>query len=64
MLVVPEVDADFTTADIAKIQPVEVEAAQQLDVDLLCTGCPFAIQSGDETSLVSPPILPALSKLV
>ncbi|KAL3495911.1 hypothetical protein BJX62DRAFT_194500 [Aspergillus germanicus] len=51
MLVVPEVGSDFTTADIAKIQPVEVDAAQQLDVDLLCTGCPFAIQSGDETSL-------------
>ncbi|KAL2844585.1 hypothetical protein BJY01DRAFT_214884 [Aspergillus pseudoustus] len=52
MLVVPDVDSEaFTTADIAKIQPVEVEASQQLDVDLLCMGCPFAIKSGDETSL-------------
>ncbi|KAL3461543.1 hypothetical protein BJX64DRAFT_260380 [Aspergillus heterothallicus] len=52
MLVVPEVDSEaFTTADIAKIQPVEVEAAQQLDINLLCTGCPFAVKTGDETLL-------------
>ncbi|RDW74264.1 uncharacterized protein DSM5745_06926 [Aspergillus mulundensis] len=52
LLVVPEVDADaFSIDDIARLQPLEAQAAQQQQVDLLCTGCPFAEQSGDETSL-------------
>ncbi|KAI9371370.1 hypothetical protein BJX61DRAFT_31138 [Aspergillus egyptiacus] len=50
-LVLPEVDSDFSPADIAALNPVETKAAQQEQVDLLCTECPFAIQSGDETYL-------------
>ncbi|KAL6230358.1 hypothetical protein BDW75DRAFT_222935 [Aspergillus navahoensis] len=53
LLVVPEVDADaFAIPDnVAHLHPIEAQAAQQQQVDLLCTGCPFAVQSGDETSL-------------
>ncbi|KAL4913872.1 hypothetical protein BDW62DRAFT_191644 [Aspergillus aurantiobrunneus] len=53
MLVVPEVDADSIAIpdDVARLHPLEAQAAQQQQVDLLCTECPFAIQSGDETSL-------------
>ncbi|KAL4863244.1 hypothetical protein BDV12DRAFT_177737 [Aspergillus spectabilis] len=53
LLVVPEVDADAfsTSGDIARLHPLEAQAAQQQDVDLLCTECPFAIRSGGETTL-------------
>lgn len=55
MLVVPEVGSEaLNRPDIAQLHPVEAQAAQQQQVDLLCAECPFAIQSGDETSLVSP----------
>ncbi|KAL4981226.1 hypothetical protein BDW66DRAFT_124213 [Aspergillus desertorum] len=53
LLVVPEVDADAFSIpdDVARLHPLEAQAAQQQQVDLLCTGCPFAVQSGDETTL-------------
>ncbi|KAL4778744.1 hypothetical protein BJX76DRAFT_342560 [Aspergillus varians] len=53
LLVVPEFDTDAVAIpdDVPHIHPIEVEAAQHQQVDLLCTECPFAIQSGDETSL-------------
>jgi hypothetical protein len=55
LLVVPEVGADGFAIpdDVARLNPLEAQAAQQQQVDLLCTGCPLAIQSGDETSLAS-----------
>lgn len=53
LLVVPEVGADgfVMPDDVARLNPLEAQAAQQQQVDLLCTGCPLAIQSGGETSL-------------
>ncbi|KAL4806090.1 hypothetical protein BDV18DRAFT_138657 [Aspergillus unguis] len=51
-LVVPEVGSEaISSADIARLNPAEAQSAQEQQVDLLCTECPFAIQSGDETSL-------------
>ncbi|KAL3480452.1 hypothetical protein BJX99DRAFT_220265 [Aspergillus californicus] len=50
LLVVPEVEGDIPS-DINVFNPIEAQAAQQEQVDLLCTECPFAIQSGDETYL-------------
>ena len=54
LLVIPKVGADgfVMPDDVARLNPLEAQAAQQQQVDLLCTGCPLAIQSGDETSLV------------
>ncbi|KAL4948701.1 hypothetical protein BDW69DRAFT_175962 [Aspergillus filifer] len=53
LLVVPEVDSESVSFpdEIARLHPLEAQAAQQQQVELLCTGCPFAIQGGDETSL-------------
>ncbi|KAL2864786.1 uncharacterized protein BJX67DRAFT_360299 [Aspergillus lucknowensis] len=53
-LVVPEVNADAFTIpnNIASLNPIEAQASQQQQVDLLCTGCPLGIESGDETSLL------------
>ncbi|KAL4876464.1 hypothetical protein BJY04DRAFT_200011 [Aspergillus karnatakaensis] len=52
-LVVPEVDADVFSipGDVAELHPLEAQAAQQQEVDLLCGDCPFAIRSGDQTTL-------------
>ncbi|KAL5337110.1 hypothetical protein BJX70DRAFT_370372 [Aspergillus crustosus] len=53
LLVVPEVDADAFAipGDVANLHPLEAQAAQQQEVDLLCGEYPFAIRSGGETTL-------------
>ncbi|KAL2826441.1 hypothetical protein BDW59DRAFT_145179 [Aspergillus cavernicola] len=53
LLVVPEVDSESSSIpdEFASLDVFEAQAAQQVEVDLLCTECPFAIQSGDETYL-------------
>lgn len=53
MLVVPDVDADAVVVpdNVARLHPIQAQAAQQQQVDLACSECPFAIKSGDETAL-------------
>ncbi|KKK20257.1 hypothetical protein ARAM_004112 [Aspergillus rambellii] len=53
LLVVPEVESDAFAfpGDTVSILPLEAQAAQKQQIDLPCTECPFAIQSGDETYL-------------
>ncbi len=66
MLVVPDVDADAVVVpdNVARLHPIQAQAAQQQQVDLACSECPFAIKSGDETALVSPIFLRSKLKRV